>query len=63
MSTSQEADAHALISGPIFQVRGLTKTYRMGEVAILSAASTMTNQNAWIEAMKEEWKKPSYNFV
>ena len=27
-----------------------------GEVAILSAASTMTNQNSWIEAMKEEWK-------
>ena len=31
-----------------------------GEVAILSAASTMTNQNSWIEAMKEEWKKPEY---
>lgn len=31
-----------------------------GEVAILSAASTMSNQNAWIEAMKEEWKKPEY---
>ena len=31
-----------------------------GEVAILSAASTMTNQNSWIEAMKEEWKNPKY---
>jgi rhamnose transport system substrate-binding protein len=31
-----------------------------GEVAILSAASTMTNQNSWIEAMKEEWKDPKY---
>jgi rhamnose transport system substrate-binding protein len=31
-----------------------------GEVAILSAASTMTNQNSWIDAMKEEWKKPEY---
>lgn len=31
-----------------------------GEVAILSAASTMTNQNAWIAAMKEEWKDPKY---
>ncbi len=20
----------------------------------------MTNQNSWIEAMKEEWKKPEY---
>ncbi len=31
-----------------------------GEVAILSASSTMTNQNSWIAAMKEEWKKPAY---
>ncbi|MEM6665555.1 MAG: rhamnose ABC transporter substrate-binding protein [Pseudomonadota bacterium] len=31
-----------------------------GEVAILSAASTMTNQNAWIDAMMEEWKDPRY---
>lgn len=31
-----------------------------GEVAILSAASTATNQNAWIEVMKEEFKKPDY---
>jgi rhamnose transport system substrate-binding protein len=31
-----------------------------GEVAILSAAATMTNQNTWIGWMKEEWKKPEY---
>ncbi len=31
-----------------------------GEVAILSASSTMTNQNSWIAGMKEEWKKPEY---
>lgn len=31
-----------------------------GEVAILSAASTMTNQNSWIAAMMEEWKDPRY---
>lgn len=31
-----------------------------GEVAILSATSQATNQNIWIEKMKEEWKKPEY---
>jgi rhamnose transport system substrate-binding protein len=31
-----------------------------GEFAILSAASTMTNQNNWIAAMKEELKDPKY---
>jgi rhamnose transport system substrate-binding protein len=31
-----------------------------GEIAILSAASTATNQNAWIDTMKEELKKPEY---
>ena len=31
-----------------------------GEVAILSATSQATNQNLWIEKMKEEWKKPDY---
>ena len=29
-----------------------------GQIAILSAASTATNQNAWIKTMKEELKKP-----
>ena len=43
------------------QVQMIAKTLGgKGEVAILSAASTMTNQNSWIEAMKEEWKKPEY---
>jgi rhamnose transport system substrate-binding protein len=32
-----------------------------GEIAILSAASTATNQNAWIKTMKEELKKPEYS--
>jgi len=32
-----------------------------GEIAILSAASTATNQNAWIKTMKEELKKPDYS--
>jgi rhamnose transport system substrate-binding protein len=43
------------------QVQMIAKTLgNKGEVAILSAASTMTNQNSWIAAMKEEWKKPEY---
>lgn len=43
------------------QVQMIAKTLNFeGEVAILSAASTMTNQNSWIAAMKEEWKKPEY---
>jgi rhamnose transport system substrate-binding protein len=31
-----------------------------GKIAILSATSTAPNQNAWIEVMKEEVKKPEY---
>src|SRR5262249_997480 len=31
-----------------------------GQFAILSAASTATNQNAWIKYMKEELKNPKY---
>ena len=31
-----------------------------GEVAILSASSQATNQNTWIEWMKEELKEPAY---
>ncbi|RKX91403.1 MAG: rhamnose ABC transporter substrate-binding protein [Spirochaetes bacterium] len=31
-----------------------------GEIAILSASSTATNQNAWIEWMKKELEKPEY---
>ena len=32
-----------------------------GKIAILSATSTATNQNAWIEVMKSELKKPEYS--
>ena len=53
------ASSTALIGAK--QVQMIAKTLGgKGEVAILSAASTMTNQNSWIEAMKEEWKKPEY---
>ena len=31
-----------------------------GEIAVLSAASTATNQNAWIEFMEDELTKPGY---
>lgn len=31
-----------------------------GQIAVLSATSTAPNQNAWIEVMKEELKKPEY---
>lgn len=42
-------------------VRMISKTLGgKGEVAILSATSQATNQNIWIEKMKEEWKKPDY---
>ena len=43
------------------QVQMIAKTIgNEGEIAILSAASTMTNQNAWIDAMKVELAKPEY---
>jgi rhamnose transport system substrate-binding protein len=31
-----------------------------GQIAILSAAATATNQNSWIKYMKQELKKPKY---
>ncbi len=34
-----------------------------GEIAVLSAASTATNQNAWIEFMKDELTRPGYENV
>ncbi|MGY4923394.1 rhamnose ABC transporter substrate-binding protein [Streptomyces sp. 900105755] len=34
-----------------------------GEIAILSAAQTATNQNTWIDYMKEELKDPKYKNV
>jgi len=43
------------------QVQLLAKLmHYKGEFAILSAASTATNQNAWIKYMKLELKKPAY---
>ena len=53
------ASSTPLIGAKQVQMIGKTLGYK-GEVAILSAASTMTNQNSWIAAMKEEWKKPEY---
>jgi rhamnose transport system substrate-binding protein len=45
-------------------VRMITKTIGgEGEIAILSATSQATNQNIWIEKMKEELKKPDYGKV
>ena len=41
------------------QLLGKEMGYK-GEFAILSAASTATNQNAWIKYMKMELKKPEY---
>ncbi|MBT3150350.1 rhamnose ABC transporter substrate-binding protein [Streptomyces sp. CHD11] len=34
-----------------------------GEIAILSAAQTATNQNTWIDFMKEELKEPRYKDI
>ncbi len=34
-----------------------------GQIAILSAAQTATNQNAWIGYMKDELKKPAYKDI
>ena len=34
-----------------------------GQIAILSAASTATNQNAWIEFMRDELSKPGYERI
>lgn len=45
----------------ISQVKGAaTMTGGEGKIAILSAAATATNQNAWIEFMKEELEKDEY---
>ncbi len=53
------ASSDQLIGAKQVQMIGETLNYE-GEVAILSAASTMTNQNTWIEFMKEEWQDPKY---
>lgn len=43
------------------QVRNIAKQIgHKGEIAILSATQNATNQNTWIEFMKDELKKPEY---
>lgn len=43
------------------EIQGIAETIGYeGEIAIVSAGATMANQNAWIDAMKEELEKPEY---
>ena len=49
----------ATIGRSQIQLLGKLMGYK-GQFAILSAASTATNQNAWIKYMKLELKKPQY---
>lgn len=53
------ASSTPLIGAKQVQMIGETLGHE-GEVAILSAASTMTNQNAWIDAMFVEWEHEKY---
>ena len=50
---------NTLIGSKLVQMMAKT-LHNEGEVAILSATSTATNQNIWIEEMKKEWAKPEY---
>jgi rhamnose transport system substrate-binding protein len=46
------------------QVESIAKQIgNKGEIAILSATANAPNQNAWIEVMKEELKKPDYKDI
>ena len=46
------------------QIRYIAKQMKFkGELAILSATSTATNQNSWIKFMKLELKKPKYKNI
>ncbi|MDN3295196.1 rhamnose ABC transporter substrate-binding protein [Streptomyces ficellus] len=46
------------------QVRSIAEQLgHQGEIAILSATQNATNQNAWIEFMKDELKKPAYQHM
>ncbi len=58
-SVHLSASSTPLIGAKQVQMIGETLGHE-GEVAILSAASTMTNQNSWIDAMKVEWEDPKY---
>ncbi len=53
-----QASAEAIGRSQV-QVLGKQLGYK-GEIAILSAAQTATNQNTWIEFMADELKKPEY---
>ncbi|MGW4298370.1 rhamnose ABC transporter substrate-binding protein [Streptomyces sp. NPDC004646] len=53
-----QASAEALGRSQV-QLLGQQLGYK-GEIAILSAAQTATNQNTWIGFMKDELKKPKY---
>ncbi|MGA5323443.1 rhamnose ABC transporter substrate-binding protein [Streptomyces seoulensis] len=53
-----QASAEALGRSQV-QLLGRQLGYK-GEIAILSAAQTATNQNTWIGFMKDELKKPRY---
>ena len=50
---------NTLIGSKLVQMMAKT-LHNEGDVAILSATSTATNQNIWIEEMKKEWAKPDY---
>lgn len=58
-SVHLSASSTPLIGAKQVQMIGETLGHE-GEVAILSAASTMTNQNAWIDAMFVEWENAKY---
>ena len=46
------------------QVESIAKQIgNKGEIAILSATANATNQNAWIDVMKETLKKPEYKDI
>lgn len=46
------------------EIKGIAKTIgNSGEIAIVSAGATMVNQNAWVDAMKEELKKEEYKDI
>ncbi|MEV0579479.1 MULTISPECIES: rhamnose ABC transporter substrate-binding protein [unclassified Streptomyces] len=53
-----QASAEALGRTQV-QLLGKQLGYK-GEIAILSAGQTATNQNTWIDFMKDELKKPAY---
>ncbi|WP_447035706.1 rhamnose ABC transporter substrate-binding protein [Streptomyces sp. DSM 118878] len=66
-SDTKPACRHVFVSQASAEALGRTQVELMGEqlgykgeIAILSAAQTATNQNTWIGHMKDELKKPKY---